>query len=203
MASVLRAMILTALLSLTIAQPEARMVDALAAGRALVGQPYQLGGRLRKPGEGADCEAVIFAVAEKLTGCGWRSFPVDPTKMLATRALGDRVKGLDPVATKDLDLSALRPGDVVLLVAATQNPKEGPIGRLGDHDVWVWHTGVFTGDGRWLVGDHFAGQVVETPLRAYLEEHADSYEGVFILRTSGRKPPVCRHHAPLAPPPPK
>lgn len=193
-------MILSTLLSLAIAQSEARLEDALAAGRALLGQPYQLGGRLRKPGEGADCEAVVFAVAEKLTGCGWKSFPVDPTKLLATRALGDRVQGLDPVATKDLELSALRPGDVVLLVAAARNPKEGPIGRLGDHHVWVWHTGVFTGDGRWLVGDHFAGKVVEVPLLPYLEEHADSYEGVFILRPAGRRPPVCRRHPPLTPP---
>lgn len=152
------------LVAVALAQPSPQAISvALEAGRALKGQPYQLGGRL-KTGQGVDCEGVVFAVAERLTGCGWRSFPVDPTVMLATRALGDRVKGLDPIASAELDLALLRPGDVVLLVAPTRNPKEGPIGQLGGVDVWVWHTGVYSGDGRWLVGDHYAGEVVEVPL---------------------------------------
>lgn len=181
-------------LALTLSQPSPKAIDAaLDAARALKGQRYQLGGRL-KPGQGVDCEGVVFAVAERLTGCGWRSFPVNPTEILATRALGDRVKGLDPIATAALDVAALEPGDVVMLVAPTQNPKEGPIGQLEGQDVWVWHTGVYSGDGRWLVGDHFAGEVVEVPLLDYLREHASSYAGVFILRPAGRRPPRCRHH---------
>lgn len=187
------------LLAVALAQPSPQAISAaLEAGRALKGQPYQLGGRLKK-GQGVDCEGVVFAVAERLTGCGWRSFPVDPTVMLATRALGDRVKGLDPVASAELDLTRLQPGDVVLLVAPTRNPKEGPIGQLAGVDVWVWHTGVYSGDGRWLVGDHYAGEVVEVPLADYLREHADAYQGVFVLRPAGRRPPTCRRHAPLTP----
>lgn len=193
-------MLVSALTLVVLAQPDARMAQALAAGRALTGQPYQLGGRLKKKGDGVDCEGVVFAVAEQLTGCGWRSFPVDPTKLLATRALGDRVPGLDPVATEALDVAALRPGDVVMLVAPAQNPKEGPIGQLASQDVWVWHTGVYVGDGRWLVGDHHAGAVVEVPLLDYLREHQAAYAGVFILRPAGRRPSPCRRHAPLAPP---
>ena len=183
-------------LAMLLAQADGGMEAALGAGRALLGVPYEFGGRM-KDGAGVDCEGLVFAVAERLTGCGWRSFPVDPTRLLATRALGDRVKGLDPIASTALDLSVLRPGDVLMLVASTRNPKEGPIGRLDGHDVWVWHTGVFTGEGRWLVGDHFAGQVVEIPLAPYLEAHADTYEGVFVVRPTGRRPASCRHHRPL------
>lgn len=183
-------------LAMLIGQTDGGMAAALGAGRALLGVPYEFGGRMKNDA-GIDCEGVIFAVAERLTGCGWRSFPVDPTRIVSTRALGDRVKGLDPIASVELDLTLLRPGDVVMLVAADQNPKEGPIGRLGDHDVWVWHTGVFTGEGRWLVGDHYAGQVVEVPLGEYLRAHADTFEGVFIVRPTGRRPRTCRHHAPM------
>ena len=84
-----------------------------------------------------------------------------------------------------------------MLVGAERNPKEGPIGKLDGHDVWVWHTGVFTGLGQWLVGDHYAGKVVEVPLAEYLVAHADAYEGVFIVRPAGRKPARCRRHPPL------
>lgn len=191
---------LSLVLALTLAQPSpSAMQDALDAARALKGQRYQLGGRL-KPGQGVDCEGVVFAVAERLTGCGWRSFPVDPTRIVASRDLGERVKGLDPIATAQLELTKLQPGDVVMLVAPTQNPKEGPIGQLDGVDVWVWHTGVYSGDGQWLVGDHYAGQVVEIPLLDYLREHADAYSGVFIVRPTGRRPTRCRHHAPLTAP---
>lgn len=90
-------------LSILLAQADGGMEAALGAGRALLGVPYEFGGRM-KDGGGTDCEGVIFAVAERLTGCGWRSFPADPTRIVATRALGDRVKGLDPIASKALDL---------------------------------------------------------------------------------------------------
>lgn len=189
-------MMLSLSLTLLLTQADGGMAEALGAGRALLGVRYQLGGRM-KDGAGVDCEGVVFAVAERLTGCGWRSFPVDPTRIVATRALGDRVKGLDPIASADLDLTLLEPGDVVMLVGAAKNPKEGPIGKLSGHDVWVWHTGVFTGEGKWLVGDHYAGQVVEVPLDEYLEAHADAYEGVFIVRPTGKRPGRCRRHPPL------
>ena len=50
--------------------------------------------------------------------------------------------------------------------------------------------------GKWIVGDHFAGQVVETDLAAYLKEHADTYEGVWVLRPAKVAPTKCRRHDP-------
>ncbi|MFO0594673.1 MAG: hypothetical protein U0228_05200 [Myxococcaceae bacterium] len=168
----------------------------LEGARAQLGVPYTFGGRRRR-GDGIDCLGVVLAGAERATGCGWRSFPVDPTALVNAKVLGVPVEGLAPIKSSALDLTQLRPGDVIMLVAPDENPKEGPIGTLDGRPVWVWHMGLYAGDGRWIVGDHFAGQVVEVPLAPYLAEHADTYTGVFITRPPGPLPQPCRKHAPL------
>jgi hypothetical protein len=167
--------------------------------RTQLGTVYELGGRRRVPGEGIDCLGVVFAGAERATGCGWKSFSYDPTELVAKRQLGAPVEGLAPVSSKALDVSKLRPGDVLMLVAADRNPKEGPIGQLDGVDVWVWHVGLYSGDGKWIVGDHFAMKAVEVDLLAYLNEHADTYSGVFVTRPPGVKPKPCRTKAWLTP----
>lgn len=184
---------LSVLVTLALSQNPA-WVDA---ARAQLGTPYELGGRKRKPGEGLDCEGVVFAAAEKVTGCGWKSYSYNPTTLVAKKQLGAPVPGLNPVSTQKLDVSKLQPGDVLMLIAPDPNPKEGPIGKLDGTDVWVWHVGLYAGDGKWIVGDHFAGRAVETDLLAYLNEHADTYSGVFVTRPAGEKPKPCRKHAPI------
>ncbi len=80
-----------------------------------------------------------------------------------------------------------------MMVGRDENPAEGAIGVLGGAPVWVWHTGIYSGEGRWIVGDHFAGKVVELPLLPYLRAHADSYQGVFVTRIAERpRPRRCR-----------
>ena len=69
------------------------------AARELLGVHYELGGRLRTPGEGIDCQGVLFYAAERIGSCAWKSFSVMPTKSVAWRELGRRVPGLDPVAS--------------------------------------------------------------------------------------------------------
>lgn len=92
-----------------------------------------------------------------------------------------------------------RAGTAVKLRESDVNPKEPSIGELEGVKVWVWHTGVYSGGGKWIVGDHFAGQAVETDLAAYLAEHADTYSGVFVTRPKPKavRPTRCRKHAPL------
>jgi hypothetical protein len=69
---------------------------------------------------------------------------------------------------------------------------------LKDKPVWVWHTGLYSGAGKWIVGDHFAGQVVEVDLEHYLAEHADTYAGLVVTRmTDGPHPKHCRKHPPM------
>ncbi|MCA2981918.1 MAG: C40 family peptidase [Myxococcaceae bacterium] len=170
----------------------------LLAAKALIGTPYEWGGRLRGR-EGIDCMGVVLAAAERASGCGWRSYPVNPTQLVAGRLWGAPAEGLSPVASGRLDVERLREGDVLLLVGPSPNPQEAAIGQLDGRPVWVWHAGLFLGAGQALFGDHRAGQAVVEPLAPYLARYADEYSGVFVLRGPAMRPARCRRHAPLAP----
>jgi hypothetical protein len=173
----------------------------VTAARELLGVPYEFGGRMRKPGEGIDCQGVLFYAAERTGRCGWKSFSVMPTKSVPAGELGLPVEGLSPVASSELDVSRLNVGDMLFLVGFDANPAEPSISTLKGRPVWVWHTGVYSGGGRWIVGDHFAGKVVEVDLKPYLAEHSDTYAGVMVLRMAqGPKPLRCRTHAPMPAP---
>lgn len=173
--------------------------------RELLGVPYHFGGRLGAAPvgrEGIDCQGLLFYAAERIGGCGWRSFSVFPTRSVASGELGARVPGLAPVSTADLRLTDLQPGDVLLFVGPEENPAEPAIGELKHAPVWVWHTGLYAGAGNFLVGDHYAGEAVEIPLLPYLTAHADAYSGLFVTRmTDGPKPLRCRKHPPMPQPP--
>jgi hypothetical protein len=174
--------------------------DGLQAAHALLGTPYEWGGRLRNR-EGLDCLGVVLAAAERASGCGWRSFSTKPTELVAEKVWGSRVAGLDPVATGELKVDQLTRGDVLMLVGFAENPAEPRIGAIVDRPVWVWHVGLYLGDGQFLVGDHHANATIETPLLEYLRAHADEYAGVFVTRGPMARPKACRKHAPLARPP--
>jgi cell wall-associated NlpC family hydrolase len=183
---------------------EAQPRDAarfVTAAREVLGVPYTFGGRMRRPGEGIDCQGVLFYAAERVGRCGWKSFSVMPTVSVPSGELGAAVEGLAPVASTSLDVTRLRPGDVLLLVGFAANPAEPAIGTLEGRPVWVWHTGLYSGGGKWIVGDHFAGRVVEVDLEAYLAEHADTYAGLVVTRMEkGPQPRRCRRHAPMPKP---
>ncbi len=169
----------------------------VAHARGFLGQPYVLGGRMRSTQgarEGIDCMGLVFAAAEGVQRCGWKSFSYNPTTLLADQSFGARVEGLSPVSTAELDVEKLQVGDVLMLVQSTENPNERAIATLGGVPVWVWHMGIYSGGGKWLVGDHFAGEVVEPELLPYLKEHADAYDGLYVLRPAKVAPPVCRVH---------
>jgi hypothetical protein len=175
--------------------PQERFVTA---AREVLGVPYDFGGRLRDAQDGIDCQGVLFYAAERVGACGWKSFSVMPTKSVPAGELGVAVEGMAPVASSELDVSKLLPGDVLLLVGYGQNPAEPSIGTLKGQPVWVWHTGLYSGGGKWIVGDHFAGKAVEVDLKQYLEEHSESYVGLVVTRmTDGPRPQRCRKHAPM------
>lgn len=176
------------------ALPPPKAEKMVKAARKLTGTPYNFGGRLRKSGPGIDCQGVIFAAAESVQRCGWKSFSVMPTQTVRDGELGQPVKGLSPIRSSKLDVKLLEPGDIVFLVSSTKNPAEEAIAFLEGRPVWVWHTGMATGEGQWIVGDHFAGEVIEVPLADYLAEHR-GYEGVYVLRMEhGPAPKNCRTH---------
>ena len=199
----MRTALLTALTMLVFtpsaqALPQKTSERLVRNARALLGTPYNFGGRLSKQRPGVDCQGVLFYAAEKIGRCGWKSFSVFPTKSVARRELGGPLAGASPVATRDLDINQLAPGDILLLVGEDKNPVEPAIGQLDGTPVWVWHTGMYTGAGKWIVGDHYAGEVVEVDLLSYLVEHRDAYAGVFVTRmVEGPTPKRCRRHRPM------
>ncbi len=179
----------------TLTWSAARFVDA---ARKLLGVPYEFGGRMRGASLTIDCQGVLFYAAERVGACGWKSFSVLPTESVRDGELGAPVPGLAPIAASELDVQLLLPGDVLLFVDPVENPGEKFIAQLGGRAVWVWHTGIYSGHGRFIVGDHFAGQVVELELLPYLREH---YAGLFVTRMrAGPMPKRCRTHAPMKSP---
>lgn len=150
--------------------------------------PYRLGGRMRGPDDGLDCQGLVFYSVERLGPCAWRSFSVFPTESILGGELGRAI--LQPTLTAELDLQVLRPGDVLWMVGYSENPKEPAIGVLGGRPVWVWHLALYAGEGRMIAGDHHAGEVAELELRPYLADHADEYAGVLVTRLDG--PPAPR-----------
>src|SRR5688500_3067740 len=169
------------LLAALLALPPSHERLVVSSARRYLGVHYDLGGRLRG-GEGLDCQGLVFSALQRAFGCRWRSFSVYPTRSLANGELGERVPGLDPIASEDVDPRSLRPGDVIMMVDYAENPAEPAIADLHDRPVWVWHVGLYSGRGKWIVGDHSAGEVAELELVEYLRDHRDSYAGVFVTR---------------------
>lgn len=195
-----RSWLVLPLLAATAARGEGLTVGEryVQAARELIGVRYHLGGRMLRPGDGIDCQGVLFYGAERIGSCGWKSYSVLPTVSVARGELGSAVQGMAPISSENLDVARLQPGDVLLLVGYTENPAEPAIGYLKEQRVWVWHTGVYAGAGRWIVGDHYAGKVVETDLAQYLRDHADAYAGVYVTRIEEHPSPLrCRQHAPM------
>lgn len=189
----------------TLALPPEREQRLVDEARKILGVHYELGGRMKKAGEGIDCQGLVFFALQASTStCGWKSYSVMPTESVAARELGAPVEGLAPVATAKLDVAKLRPGDVIHFIGVDENPAEPAIARLGDQPVWVWHMAMATGGGKFIVGDHFAGAVVELDLLAYLAQYKDFYQGVFVTRMEdGPRPAKCRRHAPMKKPVPR
>jgi len=188
--------VLSVALSIVLTQTPPAVGAGLDASLGLLGAPYEWGGRLRR-GEGIDCMGVVLAAAERASGCGWKSYSVKPTELVRGRFWGTPAEGLSPVSTEALDVSKLEKGDVLLLVGPIENPAEPAIGSLEGGPVWVWHVGLYVGEGKFVVGDHHAGKAVVEELAPYLRANVAEYSGVFVTRGPATRPPTCRKHAPL------
>lgn len=180
------------LLGLTLSLSPAKARQMVSAARELVGAEYEFGGRLERDG-GIDCLGLVFYAAERIGPCGWRSYSVYPTRTVRRGELGEPVKGLAPVAIDALDVSKLEAGDVLLLLSSAENVNEPALTTLDGGKQWVWHTGLFTGDGGFIQAD--VPRVVESDLREWLDASGGAYDAVYVLRMKrGPSPKTCRSH---------
>src|SRR5688572_26654718 len=106
-------------LTLTGLAPEAQEKLTLEA-RKVLGVPYVLGGRLRKSGDGLDCQGLVFFALQSISKCGWRSWSVMPTTSVKGE-LGLPVEGASPVASSNIDVTKLQAGDIIWFVDPLQN----------------------------------------------------------------------------------
>ncbi|MBM4367980.1 MAG: C40 family peptidase [Deltaproteobacteria bacterium] len=157
--------------------PLAGHPELVEAARRYLGRPYRFGGR----GEQLDCMGLVFLAWSSADRGPWRKLSVNPTTLVAKGQLGQPAPGLDGVLAGDIDLALLAPGDVLLLLGWTENPSEPALTTLGGLPAWTWHMGLYSGGGRFIVGDHYAGKVVEEPLLAHLGRHLE-YAGLYAVR---------------------
>lgn len=152
----------------------------IVAARRYQGRLYTFGGR----GRTLDCMGLVFLAWADTTGRDWRSLSVNPTQLVARRQLGRPVAGLDGVTSARIPWALLRSGDVLFFLGPAENPNEPALVSLDGVPHWVWHMGLWVGgsDQAFIVGDHYAGRVVEQPLAPYLAEHADVYAGIYVVR---------------------
>ncbi len=186
------AVVMVALVTLT---PE-QQAAVVTAAHDVKGVPYDLGGRLQQ-GRGLDCQGLVFYALQPIARCGWKSWSVLPTTSVQGE-LGLPVAGLAPIAAANVEknLALLQPGDVIWFLDDVENPAEPSIAVLNGTPHWVWHTGLYVGGGHFVVGDHYAGAVVDEVLAAHVVAH---YQGVFVTRMSDgpRAHGKCRQHAPM------
>lgn len=156
------------------------IAPSVVAARRYLGRLYAFGGR----GAELDCMGLVFRAWSDATGRSWRALSVNPTELVAKRQMGEPVPGLDGVLTAQVPWETLRSGDVLFFLAPAPNPNEPSLVTLGGAPQWVWHMGLYAGgpERSFVVGDHFAGAVVETPLPSYLAEHAHTYVGIYVVR---------------------
>ncbi len=152
----------------------------VTAARAYRGRPYAWAGR----GAELDCMGLVFLAWTDTTGQPWAQLSVNPTELVAARALGAPVPGLDGVLTEHIDWSLLRSGDVVFFIGRVPNPLEPAIVTLGGEPYWVRHMAVYEGDllRRFIAGEHTVGAVAEVPMPAYLDTWRVWYQGIYVVR---------------------
>ncbi len=123
---------------------------ALEAGRALIGEPYRWGGRKQASHPGVDCLGLLYLAWGAVTSTPWRSYPVNPSKLVASGKLGSPVEGMDAVLRADVDLSLLQTGDVLYFLVADYEIPDAPLWEHEGTPYWPWHTGLYAGEGRAL-----------------------------------------------------
>jgi len=120
---------------------------AIKNAESYLGQPYAWGGRNTSGNPGIDCLGLLYLAWGPVTGTPWRSYPVDPSKIVASKKLGTPVDGAAGVLRADLDQGLLQRGDVLYFLNRGYEIPDEPLWVVGEDRYWPWHTGLYAGDG--------------------------------------------------------
>lgn len=118
---------------------------AIANAEALIGEPYRWGGRMTAGNPDIDCLGLLFLAYGPPTDTPWRRYPVDPSKIVNSKMLGEPVSGLDGTLKPDVDTSLLRPGDVMYLLIEGYEIPDDPLLITETAKYWPWHTALYVG----------------------------------------------------------
>lgn len=144
---------LHSLLLLTLAQPaHAEPADtpgaaAITAAESWLGTAYRWGGRGTTDNPGMDCLGVMYRAWGSVTGTSWRTYPVNPSELVASGLLGVPVEGMAGVMRSQLRLSRLQDGDALYFLIADHEIPDAPLLIDGETQYWPWHTALYAGNG--------------------------------------------------------
>lgn len=164
------------------------------AAKKYAGVPYIYGGRLTEKNPGLDCLGLIFRALQDRYGIQWRSWSVKPSKLMDQLSKKDRQTILMSLeASKDAEsFKNIKAGDLVFFLG-TSKLEDVPVAKgLNGEDLFVWHTGIASGNGNVIHSSPF-DDADGKPLRRVTEEPMVSmmkrvgFDGLIVIRY---KPPA-------------
>lgn len=154
---------------------------AIAATTDYVDLPWVWGGRASAKNPGIDCLGLVFRGYARASGTPWWSYPVDPSKLVASGLLGQPVPGLDGVQRGQVPYELLRRGDVVYFLRENHRIPDDPLWNDGAYDYWPWHVGLYVDEGqRFVVNAHPFYNVIRMPIDDVL------WDALFVTRPHPR-----------------
>jgi hypothetical protein len=164
-----------------------RVEAAIARGNAFLGTPWRWEGRNTESFPDLDCLGLLYRAFGPGDGRDWKSYPVDPSKLVASGVLGNAVGGLDGVLRGELDVDKLRRGDVIyFLQAHYENGDQALLERNGV-PYRGWHTGIYVGeDQRYVLNAHPRWGVVRMRLEDIVWDAVFVTRGPVTLQQKGR-----------------
>jgi cell wall-associated NlpC family hydrolase len=138
----------------------------VAAAAAYQDVPYAFGGRSAKK---LDCLGLIFLPHQQVFGRPWRSLSVAPTALAPQ--LGESLGFVSSGSFLEPGFAdAMARGEILFFLTDAATWDAAFISRP-ELKLWVGHTGIYLGEGRFMHASPWQGKVVEEDLGAFLREH--------------------------------
>jgi len=134
--------------------------------------PFRWEGRGTKRLPGLDCLGLLFKSLEATTGLSWKKWSVAPSRLI--EQLEGRQFTIYLKKNRDLAIKRrMNSGDIVFLMWADMPTWDKPTGKVEKIELdgsrrmapmWIWHTGIYSGNGKFIHASPYSGGVVEEDL---------------------------------------